>query len=103
MSDDTVKPPSWFRVEHIGLVFQVAVVLGGLSIWLISNADRTAATAASMTTVSARLDRISDKLDLIPVLMEKVRQSETAITDIRTTTANLDNRVRAIEDHHGAN
>lgn len=96
---DHLKQPSWFKLEHVGLVFQVAVVLGGLSIWLITNSNRTDATASAMITVNARLDRIFEKLDNLPVLVEKVRQAEIAISESKGGYASLDTRLRAIENN----
>lgn len=111
---DEQKPPSWFKVEHVGLVFQVAVVLGGLSIWLISNVDRTSSVAAAMVTVNSRLDHIADKLEGLPVLVERVKQAEQAISESKGGYATLDTRLRVIENNiavthaevekkHGAN
>lgn len=109
-NDDKSIPPPWFKVEYVALVVQVAVVLGGLSIWLIGNASRTDQTAAAMVlvkeqttaamvTVNSRLDRIFEKLDSLPVVIEKVRQAEIAISESKGGYATLDTRLRAIENN----
>lgn len=101
MSDE--KPPSWLRVEYIALAFQIVVAIGAVSVWAINSASKTDSTTAAMITVNARLDRIFEKLDVLPVLVEKVRQAEIAIGDSKGGYSTLDVRLRMIEQNNAAN
>lgn len=102
MADD-VKSPNRFKIEHIAIVIQAALFLGGALIWVTTANVQSNQTATAMVTVNARLDRIFEKLDILPVTVEKVRQLEQQVTDSRGSYSTLDVRLRAIENNNAAN
>lgn len=102
MADENNKA-NWLKPETIlSLISTAVVIIGGAVgyvIYISDNAHKTDSTAAAMITVNARLDRIFEKLDVLPVLVEKVRQAEVQITDGKGSYSSLDLRLRVIENN----
>lgn len=57
----------------------------------------------AVVTINSRLDRLFEKVDIVSVLVEKVRSLETQITDARGNNTTLEQRIRLIESNNAAN
>lgn len=95
--------PSWFNIPNLVAGINVTIVAIGFIVWFSGKAISVDQAHIDLITVNARLDRIFEKLDALPVLVEKVHNAESQITEARGAYSTLDIRLRAIENNNAAN
>lgn len=91
----------WWKSDAV--IMGVLLTLGQIGIWAISKADLTDTTALAMGGVNSRLDRIFEKLDVLPVMQEHIRMADVRITELRGGYSTLEERLRAGELNAAAN
>ena len=111
MSGEPLPPraarPWWVSLVIGGTGLQIILALVGALIWATTKGEKADSVAVATVTINARLDRLFDKVDLLatalPVIQEKIAQTENQITEARGSYSNLDTRLRAIENNEAAN
>lgn len=95
--------PSWLSWTNLAAGIQVAAAVGGLGYWLVITSTKTEVTATALVAMTARLDRIAEKLEGLPVLMEVVQRLEKNKADRDGQIGGIDGRLRTVEQQTGVN
>ena len=95
--------PTWLNWATIGVILALLTTFESGSFWVINKFDKADSTAVSLITVNARLDKIFEKLDVLPVIQEQLTQSRKELIDGKGEYSDLNTRLRIIELDEAAN
>lgn len=100
----STTPPSWATIiGTVGVMVNTLALLAGLTMFLIHGGFQSTQNALDVVTINARLDRIFEKLDVLPVMNEQIQEAQRQITAGKGDWATMDGRLRAMEQNTASN
>lgn len=91
----------WLK-DNMLIVLMSLQILVGSTLWVSSLYNKTSSNDVALVTVNARLDRIFEKLDGLPVMAEQLKEARESIAASRGDYASLEVRLRTMENNIAA-
>lgn len=91
----------WLKANVL-IVLMCIQFLVGTTLWVSSLANSSGSNSSALVTVNARLDRIFEKLDGLPVMAEQVKELQAQMADAKGSSGSLEARLRLLEQNVAA-